>query len=152
MGKTTLQPNKKTAKFNAYNKEVSISQFIPFLCHWDSKTIITKNYDFFRVIEVKGYSFETADDEDLDIKKTMRNTFYKSIAIGTYAVWVHTIRTSQSAFPDGDMPSFFAQYTNKLWREKQSGNDSFKNTHYITILRKKEQSTASIITETIKKN
>ena len=65
--------------YNRQNNEKSVSSFIPYLCHWNSNTILTKNHELVSVIKVKGFSFETADDEDLDNKKdtTRSGKIYK---------------------------------------------------------------------------
>ena len=57
-------------------KEIHCSRFIPFHHYWNNKTLITKNNELFQVIKIGGFSFETADDEDLDIKKRMRNLLF----------------------------------------------------------------------------
>ena len=61
----------KTPKLRNHNltkRNISIS-FIPYKCHWNHNTIITKNDELVRVIKVQGFSFETADDEEIDLKK-----------------------------------------------------------------------------------
>ena len=63
------QTHTKKQKFA--DREIPNSNFIPYLCHWNRNTILTKNKSLMQVIKVSGYSFETADDVDLDIKKNL---------------------------------------------------------------------------------
>ena len=62
---TTLKP----AKEHIAKKEVSAAHFIPYKCHWNSNTILTYKEELVRVVKIKGFAFETADDVDVDLKK-----------------------------------------------------------------------------------
>jgi len=121
----------------AYSKlEVSASAFIPYEYHWDRETVMTKKKEFIQIIKLDGFSFETADDDDVDMKKLVRNSLLKSLADGRFAVWFHTIRRRQSAYPGGKQPPGFCAYVDKLWHEKHHSKDSYINELYITVMRK----------------
>ena len=128
---------RRKAQKAAYSRlEVSASTFIPYQYHWDRETIITNKKEFLQIIKLDGFSFETADDEDVDMKKMVRNSLLKSMADGTFAVWFHTIRRRQSAYPGGRQPPGFAAYVDKLWKNKHHSKDSYVNEIYITVIRK----------------
>jgi len=127
---------RKTAKAAYAKAETSESFFIPYLYHWDHETIITKKKEFLQIIKVDGFSFETADDEDVDMKKMVRNSLLKSMGDGNYALWFHTIRRRQSAYPSGKQPPGFANHVDNMWRAKHDHKESFVNEHYITVVRK----------------
>jgi type IV secretion system protein VirB4 len=67
------------ARESKAKKEKSTSDFIPYKCHWDKNTILTKSNGLLQVIKVGGFSFETADDADLDIRKNIRNSLFKNM-------------------------------------------------------------------------
>jgi type IV secretion system protein VirB4 len=117
-------------------REYSAANFIPYLHHYDNETIITKSGELIQFIKVEGFSFETADDEDVDMKKMVRNSLLKSLADGTFAIWFHIIRRRRSAFPGGDMPRGFASAVNDKWKHKHHSKDSYVNELYISIIRK----------------
>ena len=85
---------KKTAaaKEQYAKREKPVSHFIPYKGHWDKNTILTKNNGLLQVIKVGGFSFETADDSDLDIRKNIRNSLLKNMASGNVTLYFHTIR------------------------------------------------------------
>ncbi len=126
-------------------REVPASEFIPYLYHYDKDTLLTKGGELMQVIHVEGYSFETADDEDVDMKKMVRNSLLKSMAEGTFAVWFHMIRRRQSAYPEGKMPEGFAEYVDTLWRQKHHSRDSYINELYVTVIRKEDTEGAAKI-------
>lgn len=132
-------------KMNAIAKnEVKISSFIPYLCHYNSTTILTKALDMISIIKVDGFSFETADDDDVDSRKEIRNNLFKGISSTRYAIWSHTIRKKHSAFPGGTFDNRFTQMLNNQWRGKHSPDHTFINEHYITIVRKHNSTSAAI--------
>lgn len=132
---------------NAYyaNNEVPESEFVPYLSHWNRNTVMTKSKELLQVIKVSGFSFETADDEDLDMRKNVRNSLYRSIASGNYALYFHTVRRRQAASIGGTQPAGFAEEVHKKWMEKHRAHESFVNDLYITVIRKHDTKGLAII-------
>ena len=133
-----FQPLKRrnVSKAAAAAREISVAGFIPYEHHWDKETIITKKRELIQIIKIDGFSFETADDDVVDMKKMVRNSLYKSMAEGTFSMWFHTIRRRQSAYPEGKMPKGFASYLDDKWRKKAHSRSSFVNELYISVIRK----------------
>lgn len=122
---------------NKYFKwETSSSIYIPYKCFWNSNTVLLKNNAFLRIIKIKGFSFETADDEDIDIKKEARNNLLKGMVSGNIGLYFHTIRKKKEAFPEGEMTNVFAKRINDEWKIRHDGDRSFANEHYLSIIRK----------------
>lgn len=129
--------SRRKTENHAYSKrELSISEFIPYAYHYDKETIITKKDELIQVIHLEGWSFETADDVDVDMKKAVRNSLFKSLADGKYAVWFHTIRRRRSAYPEGRFHNDFASGLNEKWHKKHDKTESYMNDLYITVVRK----------------
>lgn len=147
-----LQLKKRdSAKGSVAENEFPESHFIPYDSHFDSETILTKNNELLQVIQVDGFSFETADDEDLDMKKNVRNSLLKSLANGNYAMWFHTIRRRKAAYPEGRMPHGFPDLLDRQWKSKHEAQESFKNDLYITVIRKENTRGIAAINHWIKK-
>ncbi len=132
-----LKP-RTTSKSQVIGREVDASYFIPYHYHWDKETIITKKGELLQVIKIEGFSFETADDDVVDLKKMVRNSLLKSMAEGTIALWFHTIRKRQMVYPDGVQPKGFAHYVDEKWKAKHARKSTFRNDLYITLIRKPE--------------
>lgn len=131
--------------------EVSMAHFIPYQCHWNSNTILTYKEELIRVIKIKGFAFETADDVEIDLKKASRNNLFKGMANGNFSLYFHTIRRKEKAFPDGDMPDVFSDRLNREWRLKHSDDKTFINEHYLTIIRGKDKSSVAALQQTVQK-
>lgn len=129
---------RKSIKEERCNKEISQTKFIPFQGHWDENLVITKNKELMMVIKVEGFSFETADDEDLDIKKNILNTLFKSVAGGDYALYFHILRNKATADVDGEFDNTFCRRLNDKWKDKHKDAITFKNDIYITVIKKED--------------
>jgi type IV secretion system protein VirB4 len=142
-----------------FNREIKASKYIPYLHHWNKNTIITKNNELLQVIKVSGYSFETADDEDLDIKKHMLNMLFKGISSGGYSLYFHTIRRKTGVLsedtphvdPNVKRPNEFVDYISQEWTKKYQTRQAFVNELYITIIRKDDKAGAAIIEHMLKR-
>ena len=120
-----LQLTKIRSDKDKYAKrEYSAANFIPFLCHWNSKTILTKAEELVQVIRVSGFSFETADDEDLDIRKNLRNTLFKGLETGGITLYFHIVRRRESIFASSESAlrkaksNRFVEYVDYEWQKK----------------------------------
>ena len=142
---------RKVSKEKFARREVSAADFIPYDHHWDKDTIITKKQELLQVIKVEGFSFETADDDVVDMKKMVRNSLYKSMAEGTFSLYFHMIRRRQSAYPSGQMPPGFSNYVDRKWRHKHHAKNTFVNDLYITVIRKQDNKGAAKLENMFKK-
>ncbi len=133
-----LFSRRHTRKTPYAKKEFSASHFIPYLGHWDSTSVITKDEELVSVIKLEGFSFETADDEDLELKKIVRNTLLKSIATGNLALWFHVVRKKRKIELQGEFESPFCQELDNIWKQKHSNKESFVNELYLSIVYKKD--------------
>ena len=142
-----LKLTRRKTQNHVYSKrELSVAEFIPYSYHYDKETIVTKNEELLQVIHLEGWSFETADDVDVDMKKAVRNSLFKSLADGKYAIWFHTVRRKRSVFPEGRFSNEFAKNLNDKWHRKHDKSESFKNDLYITIVRRDDTVGAAKIT------
>ncbi|TAE32405.1 MAG: VirB4 family type IV secretion/conjugal transfer ATPase [Alphaproteobacteria bacterium] len=120
------------------NREISTAEFIPYLYHYDKETILLQNMSMMQVIRMDGFSFETADDIDVDMKKLVRNSLLKSLGDGRYSMWFHIVRRRQTAYPGGKPPEGFATYINNSWKNKHHSKDLFVNELYLSVIREED--------------
>jgi len=136
--------------------EYSASNFIPYLCHWNRNTILTKNEELIQIIKVGGFSFETADDEDLDIKKNLRNTLFKGLGAGGISLYFHIIRRRDSIFKSIEFSEkkhakSFSDQVQQVWLKKQQGKEAFVNELYISVIQGSDKAGAAIVEYLINK-
>jgi type IV secretion system protein VirB4 len=119
-----------------YKWETSASIYVPYKSFWNTNTLMLKDKSLLRVVKIRGFSFETADDEDIDIKKEARNNLFKGMSSGNLLLWFHTIRRKREAFPEGEFNNVFTKRLNNEWKMKFDGNKCFVNEHFISVIRR----------------
>ena len=137
--------NKNTAKIKRIKSESSVTKMIPYAYHWNDHIIMTKEKELICIAKIKGFSFETADDNLLEIGKTMRNMFFKGISSGNYQIYSHIVRhrcsdgTDNTVSVDPNIKNTTTNFINILenqCREMSGKNRKFSNDLYLTIVRK----------------
>lgn len=128
-------------------KERSVSEMLPYLHHYTDDILITKSKDIMCTVEVSGFSFETADDEMLDVKKHAINNILKGISDEKFTIYVHTIRTRGSGFPGGNFSQTYTRILNEAWRKKFDSKNTFANKHYVTVVRRSQSGAISFISD-----
>ncbi|MGN7661138.1 MAG: VirB4 family type IV secretion/conjugal transfer ATPase, partial [Anaplasma sp.] len=128
-----------TKKRKVVGRECHEAHFLPYLEHWNSTTLVTKDGCMLKVIQLSGYAFETADDEDLSIQNSIRNQTLRSISSSSFGLYFHVIRRRKDAFSHGfascKLSNTFADTVNTQWRAKHMTRQSFTNELYITVVR-----------------
>jgi type IV secretion system protein VirB4 len=121
-------------------REYPASDFIPYSCHFDDHTILTKSGDLLQIIKIDGLAFETADEDFLCFRKNLRNTLFKSIAKHRTSLYVHTVRRKQGVYPEGKFNPGFSHRLNAAWKDKHSRLKLFVNDFYLTIIQRPQTS------------
>ncbi|MDD3020675.1 MAG: hypothetical protein PHX61_06805 [Alphaproteobacteria bacterium] len=127
--------------------ESRISKFIPYTRHIDDTTIKTKEGYLLKVIKVEGLPFETADQIDINQRKTIRSTLLRGLSNSRFAVYHHIIRRESK----DDMNSFFenawCKELDTAYQKRLSTKRMFVNEQYLTVVRRPAQSAISFMAE-----
>ena len=133
----------KNKKARIASKEYSASNFIPYKYHIDSTTLLLKDNSLLKAIRLEGFPFETADDEDVDINKSIRNQLFKSVSSGNFALSFHIIRRHDNKAGDDffskKIQNYFADRVRQQWKKKHSIKSGFVNELYVTIVRRSDK-------------
>ncbi len=122
-------------------KELSIATFLPYARHVDKHTISTKDGLLFQCLKVDGFSFETADQADINILKRMRETLLRSIADSRFALYHHIIRREVNQYPDGVFSDPFCADLDSQYQKSLNDKRMFVNEQYLTLVRRPSQGT-----------
>lgn len=150
----------RAAKEQYAQKEKPVSSFVPYKGYWNKNTILTKNNGLLQIVKIGGFSFETADDSDLDIRKNIRNSLLKNMASGNVTLYFHMIRSRKpvmrrdldySVDPNAGGGKDFISYLDDQWRKKYSTTDSYFNELYVSILYEPDKQGAAYIEYTLSK-
>ncbi len=152
-----LKLKPQTTRKDKYAKrEFPEAFFIPYKYMWDENTVLLRDDSLLQIIKIGGFSFETADDEDVDIRKNIRNLLLKGIGAGSISLYFHIIRRRESVIDRAAghadrMPDNFSRYLEEQWQNKHDYKKSFTNELYISVLKKRSSKGIAAIEDFIQK-
>ena len=125
------------------------NDIIPYACHYNENTILTKNGELLQVIRIYAepkndiHSIHTQTDdmsqkskliELSNLRSAIRVAILDSVKTKEFAFWIHTFREVVDMQIFTQFENEFANHINNLWN---SGNDishKYGSTLYVTIL------------------
>ncbi|MCH2546407.1 MAG: ATP-binding protein [Alphaproteobacteria bacterium] len=125
--------------------DVIESDFIPYACHYDADTILTKNGELLQTLKIVGFSFEAIESEGADLRETIRRAIGQGLDSNNFAVWFHTIRRRKNLNPGGKYKEIFPKYVHDTWNKRHDWEHKYINELFITIVRDGETSKLNTI-------
>lgn len=115
-------------------RERETNQHIPYEGHVTRHTVKLVANDYAQVLRIEGVSFETVDDEQLNLLHEKLNDLIRGIANPNVSIWHQLIRRKQNKYPEGDYQEGFAKDFTNRYMEKISGEVLMVNEIYLTII------------------
>jgi type IV secretion system protein VirB4 len=125
--------NKETEE-NGLTLEAPVPNFIPYACHYNNNTILTKNGELLQTIKIVGFTYETLGGVSLGLRDTVRKAVLERIRSSNLALTFHTVRRKHSLDTHPTFPLFFAQKLHEQWVRKNSWDDKYINELYLTVI------------------
>ncbi|MBM3579921.1 MAG: hypothetical protein FJX34_04030, partial [Alphaproteobacteria bacterium] len=114
--------------------KVPDEDFIPYVCHYDPNTILTKDGELLQVIRITGFSSNSTISELISLRETIRDAVASHIKENKFALWFNTIRRIKNVDPRGNFTNFFAKKVNEEWIKGNEWNSQYVNEIYITVI------------------
>jgi type IV secretion system protein VirB4 len=108
--------------------------FIPYVCHYDPHTIITKDGELLQTIRITGFGTDSVATDILSLRDTLRDSIVAHVKDTEFAFWFHTFRRKKNVVPKGEFPDFFSQKINESWDKENEWSERYVNELYITII------------------
>ena len=116
--------------------ERHVSQHVPYLRHVDGQTVKTKDGMFVTCLEVAGFCFQTADQDEIDRRLKSRNDFVRALNDSRFAVYSHIIRRQTEAVSGGDFQNDICAEIDRRYMEDLRTRRMFVNDLHLTIVRR----------------
>ncbi len=120
------------------SEDIRESDYVPYACHIDANTLLTKNGELLQCLKIVGFTYEDISKDRVDLRTAIRNALTEELQTNDYAVWLHTVRRKASLTPPGEYPHDFSRILNAAWREHNDWDHQFINEVYITIVKEGE--------------
>ena len=117
-------------------RELPVSTHLPYTRHVDDWIVRTKTGLLMNFIKLDGFSFQTADWSEINVRMLGRNDLVRTLANSRFAIYSHIIRREVE-------PKIPSTFDNDLCREIDERYDAslskrrmFVNDIYLTIVRR----------------
>jgi type IV secretion/conjugal transfer VirB4 family ATPase len=122
------------------DKERSVAPFVPYSSHVSENTLVTKDGDFLRIWKVSGISFETADADDMLLRKDQLNNLLRSIGSDKVAWWSHVVARWTTDRLDGQFDNNFCRDFDRKYFDSFAEYRMKANELYLTVIYRPEPS------------
>ena len=117
-------------------REASVGRHLPYARHVDRHTIETDDGLLLQVIALRGLLFETADTDELNYRKRLRDAALQAVGSSRFALYQHVARRQVSPTLSADFPDPFSARLDAIWRERLAAKRLYVNDLYLTLLRR----------------
>ena len=108
--------------------------FIPYVCHYNKNTVLTKNGELMKVIRITGFSDESMVSELTCLRDNIRFSVENHVKDNKFAFWFHAIRRKKDVSPKGEFPDYMSNKINDAWVRKNKWSKQYVNEFYITVI------------------
>jgi len=123
---------------------------LPYGRHVDDATIETRDGRLIQVLHLTGFPFETADTDELNYRKTVRETMLRGVANSRFALYHHVIRREVYAELDGDFPDDFSRALDAAWRARLGARKLYVNELFLTLVRRPLQGRVGLVQDLLR--
>ncbi|QKX01545.1 type VI secretion protein [Wolbachia endosymbiont of Cruorifilaria tuberocauda] len=122
----------KKGKLNlALLKSIDLG-FIPYSCHYDEETILTKQGELLKIIKLGDYF---SSDNRNDLRTEIRKSISKNINSLYFTVWIHTVRRHNKFHLKWNKTGDFSDNLHSTWFNKLTDNElQYINELYVVLV------------------
>lgn len=117
-------------------REQPAGRHLPYARHVDDHTIETRDGLLMQTVQIRGLLFETADTEEVNYRKQLRDAALQAIGSSRYAVCHHILRREAQVSLDADYRDDFSRRVDGAWRAKLSSRRLYVNDLFLTLVRR----------------
>ncbi len=129
-----LPPLSRDPKVLAREKPAGVH--LPYAVQRDDITIETRDGMLMQCIKLRGMLFETADSDELNYRKVLRDAMLQSVGSSRFALYHHIIRRKVDMGLDATFPDSFSQSLDDKWRARLGARQLYVNELYLTLVRR----------------
>jgi type IV secretion system protein VirB4 len=118
---------------------------LPYSRHVDDATIETRDGRLMQFIHLGGFPFETADTDELNYRKSVRETVLRGVANSRFALYHHVVRRETTPEMTGAYPDPFSRSLDAQWRARLESRRLYTNDLFLTLVRRPLQGRVGLV-------
>lgn len=132
------------------SKEASAGKRLPYARHLDARTLETRDGLLMQVIHLAGLPFETADSEELNYRKAVRDVMLRGLSSSRFAVYHHVVRREARIGTEGEFADRFSRDLDAQWSARLEGRKLYVNDLFLTIVRRPLQGQGGLVDKALR--
>lgn len=125
-----------TREARAVEREQPAGSHLPYARHVNDHTLETRDGLLMQVIHLRGLLFETADTDELNYRKTLRDAVLRAVGSSRFAIYHHIVRQQADVGLEVEYPDAFSQKLGDRWSERLAAKQLYVNDLYLTLIRR----------------
>jgi type IV secretion system protein VirB4 len=121
------------------SRELPIARHVPYLRHLQDEVIKLSDGVLMTVLKLDGFSFETADQSELNVRLLARNDFLRTLGNSRFALTSHIIRREVFPTIPSSFDNEFCRELDERYMASLATKRMFVNDIYLTLLRRNMQ-------------
>jgi len=117
-------------------REKSAGHHLPYARHVDDHSIETRDGMLMQVIHLRGLLFETADTDEINYRKRLRDAMLQSIGSSRFALYHHIVRRRIEPEMAADHRDLFSQQLDDAWQARLATKRLYVNELFLTLIRR----------------
>lgn len=117
-------------------REKAAGEHLPYAAHINPHTVRTRDGLMMQIIHLRGLHFETADTEELDYRKRLRDAMLQAVGTSRFALYHHVVRRRVDAELTSQFPDSFSQQLDERWRARLATKQLYVNELFLTLIRR----------------
>jgi type IV secretion system protein VirB4 len=123
---------------------------LPYARHVDDFTLQSRDGRLMQFMHLRGFAFETADTQELNYRKAVRETMLRGIASSRFALYHHVVRREVSPELTGEFSDPFSRSVDEAWRERLSTRRLYVNDLFVTLVRRPMPGRVGLLQELVR--
>ena len=116
--------------------EVPAGTHLPYAAQIDDQTLITRDGLLVQTIQLRGLLFETADSDEINYRKALRDAVLRAIASPRIAIYHHVLRRKVDLSLEPQFGDEFSRALDASWRQRLATRELYVNELYLTLVRR----------------
>ncbi len=119
---------------NEARRDVDETEFVPYACHFDAHTVLSKNGELVQTIRLTGEAGQESAGPLLESRTLIRKILTEIIPSDDFAIWMHTVRRKRQEEHQTQHSNPFTSVVDEAWRARQPWGGTFVNEVYISFV------------------
>lgn len=121
---------------DAVSRERAAGHHLPYARHVDDHTIETRDGLLMQTMHLRGLLFETADTDEINYRKRLRDAMLQSIGSSRFALYHHIVRRRIEVELSADHGDDFSRRLDQVWRARLATKKLYVNELFLTLVRR----------------